>query len=296
MKSYDQTVSTVFDRIHTYNVKKQHRATLARRVTASCCAVSLLGGGVWYLNHAPEDAPVTMITDGNADAATTTNTTKATETTTTEKILITASAPDTYSGNGYDSIEDIDPISPLLKEQMELCHNTNTVYSVLVAVQPTREEDLEHPENNKELLQLWEQQLIAGNEYQAILNRDNPNGPLESGKYIHSEEAKEKYDIFLNLARKWEELRDQLYEEYYAVSLNRKVEALTALSITTPIKLSSVPGSSHINTVLHFSFKGHGYSAILSAKDISSLVKQGGYVFWLNSSEGDYSYSADDFN
>lgn len=71
MKSYDETVSTVFDRIHAYNVKKQHRTVLARRITASCCAVSLLGGSVWYLNH----APVTMITDGNTYTTTTTNNT-----------------------------------------------------------------------------------------------------------------------------------------------------------------------------------------------------------------------------
>lgn len=103
MKSYDETVSTVFDRIHAYNVKKQHRTVLARRITASCCAVSLLGGSLWYLNHTPEDAPVTMITDGNADTATTTvrNNTFASSATATEtQDTLSTTAPVTAAPSG----------------------------------------------------------------------------------------------------------------------------------------------------------------------------------------------------
>lgn len=101
MKSYDETVSTVFDRIHAYNVKKQHRAVLARRITASCCAVSLLGGSVWYLNHAPEDAPVTMITDGNTDTTTVRNSTFSSSATATETHnTLSTTAPVTAAPSG----------------------------------------------------------------------------------------------------------------------------------------------------------------------------------------------------
>ena len=106
MKSYDETVSTVFDRIHAYNIKKQHRAVLARRITASCCAVSLLGGSVWYLNHAPEDAPVTMITDGNTDTTTVRNSTfpsSATATETQDTLSTTAPVTDAPSGSTTES-------------------------------------------------------------------------------------------------------------------------------------------------------------------------------------------------
>ena len=101
MKSYDETVSTVFDRIHAYNIKKQHRAVLARRITASCCAVSLLGGSVWYLNHAPEDAPVTMITDGNTDTTTVRNSTFPSSATATEtQDTLSTTAPVTAAPSG----------------------------------------------------------------------------------------------------------------------------------------------------------------------------------------------------
>lgn len=106
MKSYDETVSTVFDRIYAYNVKKQHRTVLARRITASCCAVSLLGGSLWYLNHAPEDAPVTMITDGNTDTTTVRNSTfpsSATATETQDTLSTTASVTSAPSGSTTES-------------------------------------------------------------------------------------------------------------------------------------------------------------------------------------------------
>ena len=70
MKNYDETVDTVFERIRAYNVKKKARAVLTRRIAVSCCAVSLLGGGVWYLGTPRHDIPVTAVL--NEDEVTTT--------------------------------------------------------------------------------------------------------------------------------------------------------------------------------------------------------------------------------
>ena len=100
MKSYDQTVDAVFDRIRDYNVKKKRRTVLACRVTAACCAVSLLGGSVWYLNRPQHDIPVTITPDENE--VTTTVTTAPTEgedtTATTTPVNTTAPEPTTDGG------------------------------------------------------------------------------------------------------------------------------------------------------------------------------------------------------
>ena len=77
MKNYDETVSAVFDRIRDYNIKKKRRTVLACRVTAACCAMTLLGGSVWYLNRPQHDIPVVPATDDGT--VTTTVTTAPTE-------------------------------------------------------------------------------------------------------------------------------------------------------------------------------------------------------------------------
>ena len=82
MKNYDETVSAVFDRIRDYNIKKKRRTVLACRVTATCCAVSLLGGSVWYLNRPQHDIPVTIAPDENT-VTTTAASTEGEDTTTT---------------------------------------------------------------------------------------------------------------------------------------------------------------------------------------------------------------------
>lgn len=85
MKNYDETVNAVFERIRTYNVKKKARAVLTRRIAVSCCAVSLLGGGVWYLGTPRHDLPVTAVLNEDEVTTTTTETedTPTTATTTT---------------------------------------------------------------------------------------------------------------------------------------------------------------------------------------------------------------------
>ena len=94
MKNYDETVSAVFDRIHDYNVKKKHRTVLACRITAACCAVTMLGGSVWYLNRPQHDIPVTIAPDKNEVTTTDASTEGEDTTTTTTTADVTTTAPD----------------------------------------------------------------------------------------------------------------------------------------------------------------------------------------------------------
>ena len=141
MKSYDETINTVFDRIHTYQVKKQKRTAITRRIAASCCAVSLLGGSVWYLNRNPNDTPINTVTDDNS------HTTTGTTVTLKEKVLITVDPEDTITAPDSDT-PDIDsdgflessdgrvthPISPALKVKMEEYGNDDVTYAVVVQI------------------------------------------------------------------------------------------------------------------------------------------------------------------
>ena len=97
MKNYDETVSAVFDRIRDYNIKKKRRTVLACRVTAACCAVSLLGGSVWYLNRPTHDIPVVPATD---DGTVTTTVTTEGEDTTTTTVNTTTDTKDTTTDGG----------------------------------------------------------------------------------------------------------------------------------------------------------------------------------------------------
>lgn len=135
MKSYDETVNTVFDRIHTFETRKKRRTILIRRIAATCCAVAVLSGGVWYLNHTPSATPV----DDNEGTATTKSTNSH-----NEKLLITVDPEDTVfenQGNGMEDGELImsnglvaQPISPALKEKMEQYSNSDVAFAVLVQI------------------------------------------------------------------------------------------------------------------------------------------------------------------
>lgn len=163
MKSYDETVDAVFDRIHAYETKKKHRTALTRRITAACCAMSLLGGSVWLLTRTDRDAPI-----HSEDPSTGTSTT-----TTKEKVLITADPEDiisppndggdgTLNWTGIESDNIQEPISPALREKMERYRNNDVVYAVIAEIFITQS-DIDHfdatsgfIETNEEMLQLSE--------------------------------------------------------------------------------------------------------------------------------------------
>ena len=162
MKTYDETVSAVFDRINDYNVKKKRRTVLACRVTAACCAVSLLGGSVWYLNRPTHNIPGSVPDDTPQT------------TTTTKKPLIVVATEDTigsnnpqvdsdgYITNSFEETPKKQSISPVLQEKMEQYLNDDVVYAVIAEILITKN-DINHfnntsgfTETNKEMIQLSE--------------------------------------------------------------------------------------------------------------------------------------------
>ncbi len=63
MKNYDETISTVFDRIGQYKEKqKRKKETIVRTVTPLCClcAIAVIGFAVWGQNQAPDAPQFTM--------------------------------------------------------------------------------------------------------------------------------------------------------------------------------------------------------------------------------------------
>lgn len=293
MKSYDETINTVFDRIHTYQVKKQKRTAITRRIAASCCAVSLLGGGVWYVNRHPMDTPIKGIATGDNTTTTNASDTVPTSPTTTnpteDKIIITADEPDNYGLDTEDLLcRDQKYISTSLQNEMDKHQGTDVAYAVWVSILMTGEDIFEFPETDKELVQLAAESELAYSEYQKILERDNPSGPHESGKWVHSEEAKEKREIWLSIKNQYNDLRDQLWEQYSMSIVNNRIEKLTVLSLTEPAHLSQVDGYSPINTACSTAWKGYAYSAVLTTDAINELAEDGGYMFLLASPTEDY--------
>lgn len=68
MKSYDETINSVFERINEYKIEKKRRKRAAVRITASACsffAVALIGIGIWQSgllkphSPAPENSATT---------------------------------------------------------------------------------------------------------------------------------------------------------------------------------------------------------------------------------------------
>ena len=90
MKSYREIADSVFARREQYVTAQRKKKKLLASAGATLCAVSLLGGSVWYLNRPTHDIPVVPATDD--DAVTTTVTTAPTE---QESTTTTANTPAT---------------------------------------------------------------------------------------------------------------------------------------------------------------------------------------------------------
>ena len=77
MKTCDEMVNSLLERRAQYVSAQKKKKKLLASAGATLCAVSLLGGSVWYLNRPQHDIPVTPAADD--DAVTTTVTTAPTE-------------------------------------------------------------------------------------------------------------------------------------------------------------------------------------------------------------------------
>ena len=287
MKSYDETVNTVFDRIHTYQVKKQKRTAITRRIAASCCAVSLLGGSVWYLNRHPMDTPIKGIATG--DNTTTTNasdtgtTFPTTNNPTGDKIIITADEPEQH---GNLTAADWPPyiISPALEEKMALHKSDDVFYYVIVEIYISVQDDHELVTTDEELIQLAQRKNAAFIEWIAILKKDNPAGRLESGKWaIVSDEARVKEKLFLAIADEYARLLEQKRTIYFDSLCAQRAQELQTVSSIAPISIST---DSRF-TPYFASNSNYAFFMTLTSDEINALSNLTGYIIRLAYPNGD---------
>ena len=286
MKSYDQTVDAVFDRIHTYETKKKHRTALTRRITAACCAVALLGGSAWYLNRHPMDTPIQGIATGDnttrtnaSDAGTTSPTTTSP---TEEIIIITADEPEPHGLTAADWPRYI--ISPALEEKMTLHKNEDVFYYVIVEIYISVQDDHDLTATDEELIQLAQRRNAACSEWMAVLKKDNPAGPLESGKWaVVSDEARMKEDIFITIADEYEELLEQKRIIYYNSLSAQRAQELQTVSSIAPISIST---DSRFTPYFALN-SNYAFFMTLTADEINALSNLTGYIIRLAHPDGD---------
>lgn len=96
MKSYREIADLVFERREQYVIAQRKKKKLLAGVGATLCAVSLLGGSVWYLNTPRHDIPVTIAPDD--DAVTTAVTAAPTEQNVTSTTVDTLTTNTTTDG------------------------------------------------------------------------------------------------------------------------------------------------------------------------------------------------------
>ena len=293
MKSYDETISTVFDRIHAYNIKKQHRTVITRRIAASCCAVSLLGGGVWYVNRHPMDTPMTSIANGDNTTTTNASDTGTTFPTTTnpteDKIIITADEPEVFDNlPEFGTLMRGRHISPALKEKMSQYNGCDVVYAVIVEVPILGNDHEAFWESNEELAQARNEYYET---YRALVNevkRLNPS--WREGAFIGFQNVEiwtDEMQVALNyLDSHWDILHDleiQYRDSYYADIQNQRVQILKDINTCEVIPL-------YTDTRFYPFFShdpNYAFFMELTAEEINSLADSGNYVIRLLFPDGD---------
>ena len=217
----------------------------------------------------------------------TTTKTSVPDTTTTnrDKLLIFADEPDTYS-----SLKDEVPvmsvkgvyISPALEKKMKQYRGENVLYSVIVEL-PICLEDGESLESSAEWI-AWEKEFSdVCNAFDAEAKRLNPlydgTGPIK----VWSDEL-------YALRKRWDEVvakRDELIKQYqeteHPIIRNRRVDFLKSIASTEIVPLST-------DKRFYSSFSNdpnYAFFAELTAEEINTLTKQGGYVLRLKYPDGD---------
>ena len=315
MKNYDETVDTVFDRIRDYNVKKKRRTVLACRITAACCAVTLLGGSVWYLNRPTHDIPVTLAPDKNEvtttaaptegeATATTTTTVNTTAGTTTDGGIVT---PPTTTVPAPSKIEPpkttatttavkdklvitadepddevLDSsngkrISSALQQKMELYKGADVSYAVIAVISITQEDrDKGWWSLNEEVAQFHEEYQRIDAAFYEEAKRLNPD--------YSPHDKDEDIKVWTDTMRANKEYLNAntdkflaLYYQYYPAFNNIILERRSE-------ELKKVCDMDPIDVLSELNFPSNSYRAYyveLTAEAINALAEQGGYTFTL---------------
>lgn len=344
MKNYREIADSVFARREQYVTAQRKRKKLLASAGATLCAVSLLGGSVWYLNRPQHDIPVvpatddgtvttTVTTEGEDTTTTTVNTTITTIDTTTDGGIVTppttAPAPSKPTGTKAPTTGKTEPpkstsgtkgsvtgyippiptttqpttstgsdkllitgdeqdnhkydestfnkaekyITPALQKKMNLYKGTDVIYAVIVTL-PVTNEDMydDFWTSTEELVQFRKEYQDARDAYREEAWQLNPSWDGKSGKTIEvwTDSLREKYEYWLSLIEKEQELNGQPLNDYLKSVLAQRLEALKAISEKEPIYIAS-----EIRT----------YYVELTAEAINTLAEQGGYVFRLASKD-----------
>ena len=353
MKSYREIADSVFARREQYVTAQRKKKKMLASAGATLCAVSLLGGSVWYLNRPTHDIPVTPIPDENEvtttittapteqDVITTTTTvdTPTTETTTDggvvtptttvpapskptatqapttgkteppkstsgtkgpvtgyippiptttkpttpvkDRPLITGDESDNTIGDHGSYSKNEIYISRTLQEKMDQYKGRDVLYAVHVAIPATNEDKYEDFwTSTEELVQFRKEYQDACDAYREEAWQLNPSWDGKSGKTIEvwTDSLREKYEYWLSLIKKEQELNDQPLKDYLKSVLAQRLEALKAISEKEPIYIVT-------NTISVFRY---AYYVELTAEQINTLAAQGGYVFRLASEPNDF--------
>lgn len=306
MKTCDEMMNSLFERRKQYVAAQRKKKKMLASGAASLCAVSLLGGGVWYLGQPRHNAPVTVTPNGDmqtttaadditttADGTTTTGTvvkdttapskTEPPATTTTApaptKLLITADEEDT-TGNFDDMTlsKNGKYITPLLQQTMERYKGVDVVYAVIVGIPPMMQDWDEDFWNDTEELLRWREEYR--NAYDAFYEEAKQLNPSwDDGNTNHikvwTDTMRAKYEYVLRLIDERDRLKDQYQGPYVESVLKRRFDALKELCDAEPIDVAC-----HYQG--HFDIYHHEYYVKLTAESINALAEQGGYTFRLS--------------
>ena len=195
-----------------------------------------------------------------------------------DKLLITGDEQDnSFSDQGsYSKNEKY--ISNALKEKMNEYKGVDVMYAVLVAIPATREDKEEDFwTSTEELVQFRKEYQDARDAYREEAWQLNPSWDGKSGKTIEiwTDSLREKYEYWLSLIEKEQELNDQPLKDHLKSVLSQRLEELIAICEKEPIVTVSET----------FGVFRYAYYAELTAEQINTLAVKGGYVFRLASGE-----------
>ena len=99
MKTCDEMLNSLYERRAQYVTAQRKKKKVLAGIGTTLCAVSLLGGSVWYLNRPQHDIPVTIAPDKN-EVTTTVDVPTEGEDTTTTTTTVNTTAPEPTTDGG----------------------------------------------------------------------------------------------------------------------------------------------------------------------------------------------------
>ena len=300
MKTCDEMLNSLYERRAQYVTAQRKKKKVLASAGATLCAVSLLGGSVWYLNRPQHDIPVVPATDdgtvtttvaaptegeNTTTTITTVNTTAPAPTTSQKPLVITADEPDVFENVPLGTPKRNGKcISSALQEKMKVYENENVVYSVIVEVPLYSEDYSEFWHSTEELAQFHKEYYDVYYTFYDEAKRLNPTWDGTNVDYIRvwTEELRENYQYWLTLIAKWRALENQYRESYHIAILDQRVQILDDIT-----GKERIPISDDTRFFAYFSSAEYAFFMELTADEINALAECGGYIIRLVFPDGD---------